>query len=257
MTDAEPDSVTTDRAFGCEAPRLSVVIPAYNEEGRLGGTLEQIVAYLDHQRLGFEVLAVDDGSTDGTPELVKRLAARDERVRLIREPHRGKGAAVRAGGLAAEGEQVVFCDADLSHPVEDLTRLAALLERADVVIASREGVGSNRIGEPIHRHLMGRVFNFIVRGLAVPGVQDTQCGLKCFTRPAARELFRRQTVEGFGFDVELLFLARKLGYRVLEVPVTWRHVPASRVHPLRDTVRMLSDVLRVRWNDLRGRYRSA
>jgi glycosyltransferase involved in cell wall biosynthesis len=233
---------------------LSVVVPAYNEEGRLAQTLEQIVEYLDRQGVGFELLAVDDGSTDRTPELVKSLAARDERLRLVREPHRGKGAAVRSGALAAVGRVVLFTDADLSHPVEDLSRLPAMLNGAQVVIASREGGGSRRIGEPFHRHLMGRVFNFIVRTLAVPGVQDSQCGLKCFTHAAAHDLFSRQTIEGFGFDVELLFLARRLGYRVVEVPVTWRHVPASRVDPLRDTLRMLSDVLRVRWNAWRGRY---
>ena len=254
MNDPEPQSVTTGPESGCGDLQLSMVIPAYNEEGRLVDTLERILAYLDGQGLRFEILAVDDGSTDRTPELVKEIAARDERVRLIREPHRGKGAAVRSGALAAAGRLVLFCDADLSHPVEDLTRLPALLDGAQVAIASREGSGSRRIGEPLHRHLMGRVFNFIVRTLAVPGIQDTQCGLKCFTRRAARDLFSSQTIDGFGFDVEILFLARKLGYRVVEVPITWRHVPASRVDPLRDTVRMLSDVLRVRWNDIKGVY---
>lgn len=234
--------------------QLSVVIPAYNEEGRLPGTLRQVLSYLASQALTFEILAVDDGSTDRTSELVKQLAARDERVRLLCLPHRGKGAAVRAGMLAAEGEQVLFCDADLSHPVEELTRLPALLDGAQIAIASREGSGARRIDEPFYRHLMGRAFNALVRLLAVPGIQDTQCGLKCFTRAAAQELFRRQTIESFGFDVEILFLARKLGYRVVEVPVTWRHVPASRVDPLRDTFRMLRDVLRVRLNDLLGRY---
>lgn len=235
--------------------QLSVVIPAYDEEARLPGTLERILAYLSQQALSFEVLAVDDGSSDRTAELVEAVAARDQRVRLIRQPHRGKGAAVRAGALAAAGRQVLFCDADLSHPVDGLTRLPALLDGAQVVIASREGEGSNRLGEPFYRHLMGRAFNLLVRLLAVPGVQDTQCGLKCFPREVARELFSRQRVDGFGFDVELLFLARKRGYRILEVPVTWRHVPASRVDPLRDTLRMLRDVLRVRLNDLRGMYR--
>ena len=254
MTDRQPNSLTTNHPAGCDAPQLSVVIPAYNEEGRLAQTVERILAYLDGQAWRFEILAVDDGSTDRTSDLVKQLATRDARVRLIGEPHRGKGAAVRSGALAAEGQIVVFCDADLSHPVEDLTRLPGLLDGAQVAIASREGAGSRRIGEPFHRHLMGRVFNFIVRTLAVPGVQDTQCGLKCFTRAAARDLFPRQTIDGFGFDVELLFLARKYGYRVLEIPITWRHVPASRVDPLRDTARMLTDVLRVRWNDWRGRY---
>lgn len=238
------------------AIELSVVIPAYNEAGRLPGTLEQVLAHLSHHGPSFEVLAVDDGSTDHTAELVKRIAARDERVRLIREPHRGKGAAVRSGALAAVGRRVIFCDADLSSPVEELTRLPKLLGEASVqvVIASREGQGANRVGEPFYRHLMGRVFNFVVRTLAVPGVRDSQCGLKCFTHQAARDIFTRQTVEGFGFDVEILFLARKRGYRIREVPVTWRHVPASRVDPLRDTLRMLSDVLRVRLNDWRGVY---
>lgn len=258
--------------------QLSVVIPAYNEEDRLPRTLERVLAYLGDQPLSFEILAVDDGSSDRTAELVKQIAARDERVRLIREPHRGKGSAVRAGALAAAGRAVIFTDADLSHPVEELTRLPALLDNplappgenpvasrsgkpvaprgdgAQVAIASREGQGANRVGEPGYRHFMGRVFNLFVRLIAVPGVQDTQCGLKCFTRAAARELFKRQTIQGFGFDVELLFLARKRGYRVIEVPISWRHVPASRVDPLRDTLRMLADVLRVRLNDLLGRY---
>src|SRR5688572_21463939 len=234
--------------------QLSVVIPAYNEAGRLPGTLERVLAYLSSQSLRFEILAVDDGSTDDTPRLVETIVARDRRVRLIREPHRGKGSAVRAGALAAAGKIVLFCDADLSNPVEELTRLPAMLDGAQVVIASREGSGARRVGEPAYRHLMGRVFNFIVRTLAVPGIDDTQCGLKCFSREAARELFSRQTIEGFGFDVEILFLARKRGYRIREVPVTWRHVPASRVDPIRDTLIMLSDVIRVRINDLLGRY---
>jgi glycosyltransferase involved in cell wall biosynthesis len=234
--------------------QLSVVIPAYQEATRLPLTIERILAHLSEQSIRFEILAVDDGSTDRTAELVEALAARDGRVRLIRLPHRGKGAAVRVGALAAAGRQIAFCDADLSHSVEDITRLPALLNGAQVVIASREGEGSRRVDEPFYRHLLGRAFNLIVRLVAVPGVQDTQCGLKCFTRQVAQELFSRQRVEGFGFDVELLFLARKRGYRVLEVPVTWRHVPASRVDPVRDTPLMLRDVLRVRLNDLLGRY---
>jgi dolichyl-phosphate beta-glucosyltransferase len=233
---------------------LSIVIPAYNEEDRLPGTLQRVLTYLAGQPLSFEILAVDDGSSDRTVELAKRIAAEEERVRVIREAHRGKGAAVRSGALAAVGQKVIFCDADLSHAVEELTRLPGLLNGAQVAIASREGEGSNRVDEPFYRHLLGRGFNLIVRVLAVPTVQDTQCGLKCFTRQAARQLFTRQTVEGFGFDVELLFLARKLGYRIVEVPVTWRHVPASRVDPFRDTLRMLMDVVQVRINNWRGRY---
>lgn len=235
--------------------QLSIVIPAYNEAGRLPGTLERALAYLDRRSLNFEILAVDDGSADRTAELVEALTCRDGRVRLLRQPHRGKGAAVRAGALAARGAVVLFTDADLSHPVEELTRLPTLLDGARVVIASRELAGARRLEEPFYRHLMGRAFNLLVQMLAVPGIQDTQCGLKCFDRAAAEALFSRQTIDGFGFDVEILYLARKLGFRVREVGVTWRHVPASRVDPVRDTLRMIGDVVRVRLNDLRGRYR--
>jgi dolichyl-phosphate beta-glucosyltransferase len=161
---------------------------------------------------------------------------------------------VRTGALEARGNLVVFCDADLSQPVEEITRLALLIDGAQVAIASREGEGARRDNEPPYRHMMGRAFNWIVRILAVPGIQDTQCGLKCFTRPAAHNIFSRQTVNGFGFDVEVLFIARKLGYRIVEVPITWRHVPASRVDPVRDTLRMLVDVVRVRINGALGVY---
>ena len=235
--------------------QLSVVIPAYNEASRLPATLERMLAYLDQQALRFEVVAVDDGSSDDTAALVEALAADDQRLRLLREPHRGKGAAVRSGALAARGAVVLFCDADLCHPVEDLTRLPGYLDRAEVAIASREGKGAERFDEPGYRHLMGRGFNLLVRLLAVRGIQDTQCGLKCFTRIAARELFSRQTIDGFGFDVEILYLAQRRGFRIVEVPITWRSVPASRVDPIRDTLRMVTDVVRVRWNDLRGCYR--
>jgi glycosyltransferase involved in cell wall biosynthesis len=235
--------------------QLSVVIPAYNEASRLPATLERVLAYLDQQSLRFEVLAVDDGSSDGTAEQVETLVAADQRLRLLREPHRGKGAAVKAGALAARGAVVLFCDADLCHPVEDLTRLPGYLDLAEVAIASREGKGAERLDEPTYRHLMGRCFNLLVRLLAVRGIQDTQCGLKCFTRAAAHELFPRQTIDGFGFDVEILYLARRRRFRIVEVPITWRSVPSSRVDPIRDTLRMVTDVLRVRWNDLRGCYR--
>jgi dolichyl-phosphate beta-glucosyltransferase len=235
--------------------QLSVVIPAYNEESRLPDTLVRVLDYLCRQPLRFEVLAVDDGSSDRTAELVAELAAQDQRLRLLREPHRGKGAAVKAGALAARGAVVLFCDADLCHPVEDLTRLPSYLDRADVVIASREGRGAQRFDEPGYRHLMGRCFNLLVRLVAVPGIQDTQCGLKCFTRLAASQLFTRQTIDGFGFDVEILYLANRRHFRIAEVPITWRSIPASRVDPVRDTLRMVADVLRVRLNDLRGRYR--
>ncbi len=236
-------------------PLLSLVVPAYNEEGRLPASLARISDYLSSRGQPYEVVVVVNGSTDRTAEVAKAAAHRDPNVRVIRTPLRGKGLAVRLGVLDAQGGRVLFCDADLSTPIEEVVGLADRLDDGyQVVIASREGLGSRRIGEPYLRHLMGRVFNGLVRALAVPGIQDTQCGFKAFTRTAARDIFGRQTIDGFGFDVELLYLARRLGYRVREVPVTWVYAASSRVDPLRDTVRMFADVLRVRLNGLRGRY---
>lgn len=244
-------------AEGLEAtePQLSVVIPAYNEQARLPATLAAIEGFLARSGVTHEILVVDDGSVDETAAVVCAAAERNPRIRLLKNPHRGKGYAVRTGALEARGRVVLFCDADLSTPVEELTRFPKLLDgRCPVVIASREGLGARRIGEPTYRHVMGRLFNLVVRLLAVPSIQDTQAGFKAFTRPVARDLFGRQTIDGFGFDVELLYLARKRGYGILEVPVHWEHRGSSRVDPVRDALRMLRDVLRVRWNDRLGRY---
>jgi len=233
---------------------LSVVIPAYNEEGRLPATLQQISKHLAVTEITYEIIVVDDGSTDETGQVAASQAQSDPCVRLLTTPHLGKGGAVRRGALAATGERILFCDADLPMAAEELTRLPAMLGEHDVVIASREGASARRIGEPYYRHLMGRVFNVVVQALAIPGIQDTQCGLKCFTAASAGDIFSRQTVDGFGFDVEILFIARKLGYRITEIPITWSHRESSRVDPIRDTLRMLGDILRVRWNDVRGVY---
>lgn len=236
-------------------PHLSVIIPAYNEERRLPSTLDRASQYLDGRGKPYEILVVVNGSTDRTAEVAKAAAARDPSVRLILTPLRGKGRAVKIGALEARGERVLFCDADLSTPIQEAVALTELVGDAyQIAIASREGLGARRVGEPYSRHLMGRVFNGLVRALAVPGIQDTQCGFKAFTRACAHDVFGRQTLTGFGFDVELLYLARKRGYAIREVPVTWVYQPSSRVDPLRDTVRMFGDVLRVRLNDLRGRY---
>ena len=235
---------------------LSIVIPAYNEEQRLPATLTQVTDFLQARGGSYEVLVVVNGSTDRTAEVTKAAAERDPNVRLILTSLRGKGRAVKIGVGEASGEQVVFCDADLSTPIDEAVGLADRLDdRYQIVIATREGQGAHRIGEPYARHLMGRVFNGIVRALAVPGIQDTQCGFKAFTRDCARDVFPRQTIVGFGFDVELLYIARRRGFGVLEVPVTWEYRSSSRVDPLRDTFRMVADILRVRLNDLLGRYR--
>jgi glycosyltransferase involved in cell wall biosynthesis len=239
-------------------PAVSVVVPAFNEEARLHATLARITEFLTARGQPYEVLVVVNGSTDRTAEVVKRAAGRDPNVRLLVTPLRGKGRAVKIGMGEAVGHRIVFADADLSTPIEEVVGLADQLDdRYGVVIATREGRGARRIGEPYVRHLMGRVFNLLVRLLAVQGIQDTQCGFKAFRPDCARDVFPRQRITGFGFDVEVLFLARKLGYRIKEVPVTWEYRESSRVDPLRDTVRMFRDVLAVRLNNLRGRYRGS
>jgi glycosyltransferase involved in cell wall biosynthesis len=252
-----------------DAPLLSVVVPAYNEAQRLPDSLRQIMVYLDAQPYRSEVIVADDGSTDATAALVDQLALTYSSLRLLRLDHRGKGFAVRAGALAARGEYVLLCDADLAVPIEDWERLRRALENGfDVAIGSREGLGARRLGEPWYRHLMGRVFNMIVRAVAVGGIQDTQCGFKALRQSVAIDLFERVRIYGAdaprvqgaavtAYDVELLFLARRRGYRIAEVPVPWRYGTETKVSPVRDSWRNLCDVLRVRWYALRGRYPAA
>lgn len=234
--------------------RLSVVIPAYNEEGRVAPTLRSVAGFLAAREGGFEILVVDDGSRDGTAR-----AAREAGVPLrilVLAANRGKGAAVREGILAARGERILFSDADLSTPIEDLPRLERALDQgAAVAFGSRSVPGSEvLLRQPLYRQTMGKVFNLFVRALVLPGVIDSQCGFKLFEGRAAREIFAKQRLRGFSFDVEVLFLARRLGFGLAEVPVRWTNSPASRVHPVRDSVRMLRDLLRVRWYAWRGEY---
>jgi glycosyltransferase involved in cell wall biosynthesis len=247
-------------------PYLSIVVPAYNEEQRLPATLARLLCYLDKQPYEGEVVVVDDGSEDRTVEIVKGLLSRHANLHLKVNAHRGKGYAVRTGMLATRGRVALFCDADLAVPIEETARLLAQLEEGyDVVIGSREGLGAQRYGEPWYRHFMGRVFNYLVRIVAVGHFQDTQCGFKCFRAEVARDLFshlrlyddRAPTIKGAAltaFDVELLFLALKRDYRVAEVPVEWRYGLHSKVHPVSDSIRHFRDVLGVRINDWRGLY---
>ncbi|MDO8530620.1 MAG: glycosyltransferase family 2 protein [Dehalococcoidia bacterium] len=234
---------------------LSVVIPAYNEERRIGATLLDVAQYLERQPYSSETLVVDDGSLDGTAGVVEQCAREHPHVRLLRAPHRGKGHAVKTGMLAATGEHRFLCDADLSMPIQELGKfLPPRLTDYDIAIGSREASGARRIGEPLSRHLAGRVFNLFVRMAAVPGIQDTQCGFKCFRAEAAQSLFPLQRLPGFAFDVEVLFLARRAGLRVVEVPIEWRYRAESKVSPLRHALGMARDVLRVRWSAWRGAY---
>lgn len=225
-------------------PWLSVVIPAYNEERRLPLTLRTVVNHLRELGRPFEVVVADDGSMDGTVGLAGGAAPE---VQVLRLPHRGKGAAVRAGVLAATGELMLVTDADLSTPIGELDRLVAALDRCEVAIGSRHLAGSRvEVRQRLDRRLMGRAFNLLVQALVLPGLRDTQCGVKLFRREVALLVFERCRSDGFAFDVEVLSLARGLGYRVAEVPVEWRNSPDSRVRPLLDVPRMLWDLLGIR-----------
>jgi len=236
---------------------ISVVIPAYNEEKRLGGTLGRILSYMAEAGHDYEVVVVDDGSRDGTAAVAESFSGRG--VRTLRTPgNRGKGHAVRRGMLEAGKSLVLFSDADLSTPIEELEKLAApvLAGRAQIAFGSRSVAGSViEVSQPVSRVAMGKVFNLLVRMIALRGFHDTQCGFKLFTRDAAREVFRRQRLDGFGFDVEILAIARGLGFRIAEVPVRWINSAETRVQAVRDSSRMFLDLFRIRWNGALGRYR--
>lgn len=246
-------------------PFLSVVIPAYNEAERLPSTLQAIDNFLSTQPYSSEVIIADDGSTDHTAAIASEYEMAAATCQVLALPHRGKAAAVRRGILSANGRVIMFTDADLSTPMFYLEHLLeALNGSASIAIGSREGEGARRVGEPFYRHAMGRIFNALVRLIAVPGINDTQCGFKAFKSNVAHELFsaaRLHTADRHvtgprvtGFDVEILYLARKRGYDIVEIPVEWTHAAGSKVAPLGDSVRMFADVLRVRFNALRGRY---
>jgi glycosyltransferase involved in cell wall biosynthesis len=233
---------------------LSIVIPAFNEARRITATLDRLCAYLGGQPWEWEIRVVDDGSADGTPEVVETAARQNPRIVLQREPHRGKGGAVKAGLLAAGGDYRFICDADLSMPPAELPRfLPPQLGHFDVAIGSREGAGARRVGEPWRRHLVGRVFNFAIRTLVVPGIADTQCGFKLFTAASVRAIFPHVTLDGWAFDVEVLSIARALDLRIVEVPIEWHHRTESKISVLRDSWPMLRDLFKVRARARRGR----
>jgi dolichyl-phosphate beta-glucosyltransferase len=240
-----------------DRPLLSIIIPAYNEQERLPTSLDQVVEFAARQDYGIEVIVVNNNSSDRTPEIAADYASRYECIRALDEPHQGKGAAVKAGIMAGKGDYLFVCDADFSMPVEEIAKfMPPALNGYDIAIASRELPDSRRIEEPDYRHLMGRVFNFVVRVLAIPKLNDTQCGFKVFSRDVAEKVFPMQTIDGWAFDVEILFIAQRLGYSIVEVPITWHYMPQSRISPLRDSVNMLVEVIRVRLNGWRGKYGS-
>ena len=232
-------------------PFLSVVIPAFNEAQRIGATLEQVERYLSAQSYSWELVVIDDGSSDDTAALLSRWVEGEKRARVESIKHSGKGWAVKRGMLAARGQHRFMCDADLAMPIEQLGAfLDHMREGYEVVIGSRQKAGARRFGESRVRHAMGRVFNRSVRMLAVNGFEDTQCGFKCFKGEAAEELFRLQRTKGFGFDVEILYLAVRKGMKVLELPIDWYHHSSSRVRPFADSFLMLRDTALLRLRDM-------
>ena len=233
---------------------LSIIIPCHNEEKRLGPTLNALTGFLDSQSYRSEIIVSDNGSSDRTADVAAEFARHWPRLRVIRDPRRGKGLAVRRGMLEAAGEFRFMCDADLSMPAGEIPKfLPPATAGADVAIGSRSLAGSVVVDRP-HRRLIRRAFNALVRRLVLPGVGDTQCGFKCFTAAAAQFLFRRQLLEGMAFDAEVLYIARRHGYRVVEVPIVWNADPDSRVRLWSDSVRMTRELLTIRRHARRGSY---
>jgi dolichyl-phosphate beta-glucosyltransferase len=236
---------------------LSVIIPCYNEEKLIEDTLDTVTAYLAKSGYSHEIIVVDDGSRDNTAGIVSRFAKRCPRVKLLENGrNRGKGFSVRTGVLKASGELVCFSDADLSTPIEEVEKLLYWIRQGfDIAIGSRSLEDSEvELHQPWWREMMGRTFNLFVRIMAVRGIKDTQCGFKCFRGPVAGELFSRQVLDGFSFDVESLFIARKLGYSVKEVPVRWINRAESKVNPVTSSLEMLRDLFRIRLRNLFGGY---
>jgi dolichyl-phosphate beta-glucosyltransferase len=239
-------------------PFLSVIIPAFNEERRLSTTIEKVLAYLQAQSYSSEVLIVENGSQDSTFQIAQGYAEQHANLRVIREQQRGKGLAVKRGMLEACGEYRFMCDADFSMPVTEINRFLPPAQTGfDILIASREAPGAVRYNEPAYRHFVGRVFNAMIRLIALPELQDTQCGFKCFRNSVAEDVFRLQTLRGWSFDVEVLFIAKQRGYRIAELPIPWYFNPDSHVDVVRDSIQMALDLFRIRLNGLRGEYAPA
>lgn len=247
------------------APFLSIVIPAYNEQDNFSaGALEKVARYLGQRNYSYEVIIVDDGSTDGSIESIQKFVDQKPHWHLIKNSHLGKAQTVASGIMAATGERVLFSDFDQATPLSEVEKLLPFIKKNyHIVIGSREVKGSKREKEPWYRHLMGRVFNFLVSLIALRGIHDTQCGFKLFKANVAKDLFSKlvvysqkpeKTAFTGAFDVEVLYLAQKQKLRIAEVPVSWKHIKTSRVNPVKDSLRMFVDLLRIRLTDLLGGY---
>lgn len=249
-----------------DKPYLSVIIPAYNEEPNFKkGTIDEVPKYLEKQDYSYEILIVDDGSDDKTADLAEEFAKKHNNIRVIKNQHEGKAETVKTGVEKSEGEIILFTDFDQATPLHEVEKLLPFFPDFDIVIGSRQLPGAKREKEPFHRHLMGLVFNIIVQIIAIRGIWDTQAGFKAFKGDLAKNLFTKLKVYGqakkvqgalvTAFDVELLFIAKKHGFKIKEVPIIWHHVSSSRVSPIKDSLRMLRDVIKIRLNDFRGVYK--
>ncbi len=249
------------------APFLSVVVPSYNEMHNISrGVLDQMLEYLKKQSFDWELILSDDGSSDGTFEVLEDFAKKSKHIVLLKNIHAGKGPTVQAGMLKAKGQWRLFTDFDQSTPLKEVELLLPFTDQYEIVIGSREISGARRRREPLHRHVMGKAFNILVQCLAIPGIQDTQCGFKLFSGKATEKVFPKLFVYGRqperqdaftgAFDVEALYIARKFGFHIKEVPIFWQHNETDRVSPIKDSLRMLRDIVRVRLVDLSGKYKS-
>ncbi len=244
---------------------LSVIIPSYNEIKNLKrNVLNEVVDYLDKQSYEYELILSDDGSTDGTYEKLVKFAQDKQQVKVIKNLHAGKGPTVQSGILIAQGKYHLFTDFDQSTPIQNVDKLLNKIQKYDVVIASREAKGAQRSKEPFYRHLMGRIFNFLVQLLILPGLKDTQCGFKMFTQKASKIIFQSLVIYGRknklnqaflgAFDVEVLYIAKKNNLTIKEVPIKWKHHKTDRLNPLNDSIKMFIDIIKIRLADLQNKY---
>jgi len=236
------------------SPFLSIIIPAYNEATRLPQTLRQVFDFLRNENYSAEVIVVENGSSDNTYELAKELRSKYTNLRVFYNDTAGKGKAVKRGMIEAKGQYRIFCDADLSMPITEIPRFIPPKLDSDIVIASREIEGAVRYNEPEFRHFTGRIFNFLIRLLALPKLHDTQCGFKGFRAEIAEDLFRHQSIDGWAFDVEILYIAKLRGYQITELPIPWYYNEESKISVLRDFLRMFLDLFKIRKNARQGLY---
>ena len=235
-------------------PFLSIIIPAHNEANRLPNSLEQVFTFLAKQSFTAEVIVVENGSSDETLNIAQSFSEQHPNLRVL-QSERGKGAAVKRGMLEATGEFRFMCDADLSMPVDEIAKfIPPALNNFDIAIASREAKGAVRYNEPRYRHLGGRAINFLIQLFILPGLNDTQCGFKCFSAKVVDDICNLQTLNGWSFDIELLYIARRRKYRIQEIPIHWVHHPETKVSAVRDALRMIRDIFRIRANAWRGIY---